>query len=110
MQKVGSDTVEFVSPTFYALIDGNYYVNQKEFSAGDRVYKPDSEENYLVADTADLTGAFSVNRGYAVFRRVEVLEEKEGLCLIKTGTQYGLQPYDHIILDSTGISEYDVIY
>ena len=110
VQKVGSDTVEFVAPTFYALIDDVYYVNQKEFSAGDRIYMPDSEETYLVADMTDLAGVFSVNRGYAVFRRIEILEEKEGLCLISPDTQYGLQPYDHIILDSTGISEYDVIY
>ena len=109
-QASGSDTVEFVSPTFYACLDGYYYVNQKDFSAGDRIFMPDSQEQYVVADTAELTGVYNINRGYAVFRRVEILGETGDMYLIEKGTKYGLSVYDHIILNNRDIREFDVIY
>lgn len=109
-QAAGSDTVEFVSPTFYALVDGYYYVNQTEFSAGDRIFLPDSDEQYVIAETGELQGVFNINRGYAVFRRVVILDEAGDMYLIEKGTTYGLSVYDHIILNNRGIEEFDVIY
>lgn len=109
-QAIGSDTVEFISPTFYALIDGYYYVNQKDFTAGDRLFMPDSQEQYIIADTKELQGVYNINRGYALFRQVIILDETGDIYLIEKGTTYGLAVYDHIILDKKGIKEFDVIY
>ncbi len=110
-RKAGEETPEFISPTFYSLsADGYYYVNQKDFAAGDTIYLPDSDQTFVVAETRELVGAFNINRGYAVFRQVEILEHTENMLLIRSGTPYGLAVYDHIVQENRGVKEFDVIY
>ena len=110
-EMLGEETPEFISPTFYSLsADGYYYVNQKDFAAGDTIYLPDSDQTFVVAETRELVGAFNINRGYAVFRQVEILEHTENMLLIRSGTPYGLAVYDHIVQENRGVKEFDVIY
>ena len=40
----GNQTRKFIEATYYADIDGYYYVNKDIFSVGDCIVKPPSEE------------------------------------------------------------------
>ena len=59
--------------------------------------------------TAKLQGAYNINKGYAVFRKVEILYQNEEYTIINTGTSYGLSLYDHIALDASAIKENQIV-
>ena len=46
-----------------------------------------------------------MDKGYAIFRLIDVLAENEEYTVIKTGTKYGLSLYDHIALNGNEVSE-----
>ena len=53
--------------------------------------------------TASLQGVYNINRGYAVFKQIEILEENGEFYTIKENTSYGLNVYDHIVLDASAV-------
>ena len=57
-----------------------------------------------------LEGAYNINKGYAVFKRVERLNTENGYSIIKKNSISGLSTYDHIALDATSVIEDAVIY
>jgi hypothetical protein len=57
-----------------------------------------------------LTGVYNVNQGYAVFRRIEILDQNDEYCIIKKNTPDGLSAYDQIALDGTTAIEQAIIY
>ena len=65
---------------------------------------------YQIAAKMPLKGVYNVNKGYAVFRKVEILESSNGYSIIKKNTSYGLQTYDHIVLDASSVQDGDILY
>lgn len=108
--ETGEKSVEFVSPTIYETTDEYYYVDPSAFDAGTNLVKPDSDEHYQITAKAPLTGVYNVNKGYAVFRKVEILEQNSEYCIVSEDTQYGISVYDHIVLDGSKVTENDIIY
>lgn len=106
----GSTSTVFVPTTIYETTDEVYYVDCNDFSPGDYIVKPDSEERYQIGTTASLKGVYNINRGYAVFRKVNILYESEEYCIVEQGSTYGLSIYDHIVLDSKAVKEEEIIY
>ena len=51
-----------------------------------------------------------INKGYAIFKKVDILSSNEEYYIVKKNTKYGLSVYDHILLDTEGINEGDFIY
>lgn len=105
----GSETVTFVSPTLYELKDGRYYVDTSEFSEGDVIIKDgSSSDRFIVRDTAVLEGVYSMNKGYAVFRKVNIIDKNEQFCLVENGTSYGITQFDFIVEKSSDVKESDI--
>ena len=108
--KNGKTTTEFVSPTIYYTTDDYYYIDGENVTAGDILVKPDSNETYRVgSDTATLKGVYNVNKGYAVFKQIDILYQSKEYTIVKTGTSYGISLYDHIALDGAKINEDDLL-
>ena len=87
--------------------DEYYYVDageNSELKAGDFLTKDDSEERYQIGMTQTVQGVYNINRGYAVFRRIEILSSNDEYYTIKKGTDYGLSVYDHIVLDANAVT------
>jgi hypothetical protein len=101
---------EFVSPTIYYEKDGYYYVDTSAFTVGEYLILPDSTERYQIGATASLQGVYNVNKGYAVFKQIEILDSNEDYHIVKKNMAYGLSVYDHIILNGNIVSENDIIY
>ncbi len=98
-------------PTDIYYSDENYgYIDARLFQSGEKIHSEKTEEDYTISQKETLKGVFNVNKGYAIFRRIEILYENEEYCIIKKGTQYGLSVYDHIALDSTTAVEQKIIY
>lgn len=108
--KNGKITTEFVVPTIYYETDEFYYIDSENVTAGNRILKADSSAAYTIGtDTASLQGVYNINKGYAVFKQINILYQSEEYTIVETGTAYGIALYDHIALDGTKINENDLI-
>lgn len=109
-QGEGEDpTAEFVEAVIYDEDEENYYVDTSTFQEGDVIIKPDSQDTFTVEDTSPLEGVYSVNRGYAVFRQVSIIDQNDEYCIVETGTSYGIAQYDHIVRDGSTVKEDDIL-
>ncbi len=104
------DPTEFVSATIYDKDDNFYYVDTKDFEENDVLVRPDSTERFTVKDTSPLEGVYCINKGYAVFRKVNIIDQNEEYCIVESGTAYGLAQYDNIVYDSSTVKEEEVLY
>lgn len=108
----GKDTAEFKeAEVYYRNIDTDMaYLDKGAFSEDTVLKKPDSADTLTLHDTETLQGVYNVNKGYAVFRQVDILCESDEYYIIENGNEYGLSNYDHIALDSDSVRENDVVF
>ncbi len=105
----GSDK-KYITPTIYYETDDFYYVDGTDVKRGDKIIKPNSNEQYVVgSDMGKLKGVYNVNKGYAVFKQIEILYQNNDYSIIKTGTKYGISMYDHIVLQGNEVQENSII-
>ncbi len=65
---------------------------------------------YQINVMMPLTGVYNINKGYTVFRKVEILESANGYSIVRKNTRYGLSTYDHIVLDASLVEDDQIIY
>lgn len=87
-----------------------YYVDKNSFKEGDTIVNSDTGEKYTIGDTDTLEGVYCINKGYAVFRRVELLDQNEEYAIVSKNTAYGLSRYDHIVKNADKVKEQDILY
>lgn len=106
------DSVEFEPVTvYYRDIDTDMaYIDVNSFKKETVLVKPDSGDAYTLKDKASLSGVYNVNKGYAIFRQVNILCESEEYYIISNGNDYGLSNYDHIALDSDTVRENEIVF
>ncbi len=109
MVKKGSSS-ELVIPTIYYETDSTYYIDSEKVSADDVIIKPDASDTYRIGSkTAKLKGVYNINKGYAIFKQIEILYQNEDYAIVNKGTSYGIANYDHIALQGDSIKENDLI-
>ncbi len=109
-KKNGEPDYVFVPADIYCSDDEYGYIDGRLFEPGEKIRSDKTKEEFEISKKQSLEGVFNVNKGYAVFRRIEILYKNEEYCIIKKGTQYGLSVYDHIALDGTTAVEQKIIY
>lgn len=108
--KNGKQITEFINPTIYYRTEEFCYIDSEYVQAGDKIIKADSVDKYIIGDDTDkLQGVYNINKGYAVFKQIEIMFQNEEYSIIKTGTSYGVALYDHIALDGSKIQEDELI-
>ena len=101
----------FVTPTIYHESEDSYYIDSEDIAAGSQLLKNAGGERYIVGTTTDeLIGVYNVNKGYAVFKQIEIIYQNEDYSIIRAGTNYGIAPYDHIVLQGDMVNENQIIY
>lgn len=95
----------FYSDGGFAYIDcldfaGDTYISKLDMSARVMLYTFENK----------LEGAYNINKGYAVFKRIERLKTENGYVIVKKNSISGLSAYDHIALDAASVIEDKVIY
>ena len=110
--KDGSSSVRYVTATVYAKEDGYYLVNTDLFKTGDYVQMIDTSKKYQIqADNVEtIQGVYNINKGYAVFREVTIIDENEEFCIVESNNIYGLDAHDHIVLDASAVDTDDIVY
>ncbi len=99
-------SIVFVPATIYYSDEESCYIDMGEeegIHAGDYLIKPGSQDRYQVGQTGSLQGVYNINKGYSVFRQIEILAENNEFYIVQKGTRYGLNVYDHIILDADAV-------
>ncbi len=108
-----TDSIDMVSPTIYFETEGYYYIDPLELSGDNKLVKGFSNSATSLYDVGSekdsLLGVYNVNKGYAVFKQIEIIYQNEEYSIIKTGTSYGIAMYDHIALQGDIISENELI-
>lgn len=107
--KDGEVTMEFSDVTVFQETEESYYIDGNGLSKGSVLVKPDSNETYTLGKTEDLEGVYNINKGYAVFRKVEKLFQNEEYTIVDTGTSSGISLYDHIALDASTVKEGQIV-
>lgn len=108
--KKGQTSVEFVTTSLYELKNGYYYVDKSAFEEGDILIKSDSNEQYTIGDTDSLEGVYNINKGYAVFRKINIIDQNEEYCIVESNTDYGIDQYDNIVLNGSSVKEEEILY
>ena len=110
-EKTGAKTYGFFETEIFWKDEGFYYISGDLISSGEYIVNPDkTESSMLYLFAVKLEGAYNINNGYAVFKRVERLESGTDYVLAKRNSTSGLRAYDHIALNADKVTEGAVIY
>ena len=105
----GSRSVEKVEPVTYSTQEEYCYVDASSFQAGQYICQEDSNERYQLTQTQQLPGVYNMNRGYTVFRKIQILDESEEYYIISPADS-AVSVYDHIVLNGSTVAENQIIY
>ncbi|WP_394911268.1 HlyD family efflux transporter periplasmic adaptor subunit [uncultured Robinsoniella sp.] len=108
--KDGKTVTKYITATVYEKTDKEYYVGTTLFKVGDYILKKDSSKKYQVSGTGSLQGVYNINKGYAVFREIKIIDENEEYCIVEAGSSYGLSQYDRIVLNADTVNDEDIVY
>lgn len=106
----GVETTTLSHPTLYYETDDFYYVDSEDVSENDVVLMSDSSATYVIGSDRDsLIGVYNINKGYAVFKQINIIYQNEAYAIVETKTAYGISLYDHIALDASKVIENQLI-
>ena len=97
----------------YGLVDDKYYISMADDSslkAGDYIVAEGTNERFQIGEKASLQGVYNINKGYAVFKNIEILASNDEYYTVAKGTRYGLNVYDHILLNPNKVEDKQFIY
>ena len=100
----------FPYTTLFRSKEEDFATSKLKLEAGNTLTATESSEIFQAGEKESMKGAYNINKGYTIFRRVEILQENEEYCIVKEGTAYGLSVYDHVVLDAETVEEAQVIY
>lgn len=109
--KVNKDgSTEFIATNQYYESETSYYINETaDIQYGDTIQIPNSDDTYTINKTGSLKGVYNINKGYALFKVIDIIDENEEYSIVKTGTDYGLSLYDHIALNGNELKEGELL-
>lgn len=106
----GTATTEFIETTIYGETETEYYLDDMVLRIGNYILKPESAEKYAISKRGSLKGVYNINKGYADFKQINILYQNDEYAIVKSNTQYGLNVYDYIVLDSEAVEDNEFIY
>ena len=66
-------------------------------------------DTYSLSDVRILDGVYNLNKGYAIFKNVDIIDRTNEYAIIRNRTSSGVALYDHIALNAADIKEGDLI-
>ncbi len=107
----GNRTVETFEISIYNYEDGIYYVDDSILRKDDILCAGGSmTDTYVLGKTGTLIGVYNINKGYADFKQILILSQNDEYSIVESGTDYGLNMYDYIVLDAKVVNENEFIY
>lgn len=113
----GESSIEFTAPSVYMTDDTYCYIDEDELKPGDVIVNTNAvsedgayPEYQIGSTTAKLKGVYNVNTGYTEFRCVDILADSNEYYIVQSGTRYGVQIYDHIVLDASLVKDKQIVF
>lgn len=108
----GSSNVSYITANVYRYENNEYLIDQMVLSEGDYIQLENSAKRIQVQERnlETLHGVYNINKGYAVFREITVIDENEEYCIVESNNVYGLAAYDYIVLDASLVKEDQIVY
>ena len=66
-------------------------------------------DTYSLSEVRKLDGVYNLNKGYAVFKNIDIIDRTNEYAIIRSRTLSGVSLYDHIALIASDVSEGDLI-
>lgn len=109
--KKGKTTTEFIPVTIINedTESGIAYLDTENLKKGDTLLLPESSDTMDLVKTESIKGVYNVNKGYAVFRQVQILSESDEYYIIAEGNSYSLSNYDHIALNGDSVRDNQIV-
>ncbi len=106
----GEITIKQISPTIYKTDDDYYYVDPNSFEDTDVIYNINNNKTLAVSlvGTDTIEGVYSANRGTAEFKMITIIKTVDEFALIEGNGN--LKIYDNIVMDSSTVTENQIIY
>lgn len=107
----GAAQYKFQEADIFYSADGFVYIDCLDFPKETYIVNEDTSSRVMLYTFLNkLEGAYNINKGYAVFKRVERLQTGNGYSIVKKNSISGLSAYDHIALNAATVIEDAVIY
>ena len=111
--KDGSSSTSNVTATVYSSNkeEGYYLISPGLFEDGDYVVMPGTSRKYQITDDVyeTIQGVYNINKGYAIFREVTIVDENEEFCIVDPTDAYGLSAHDRIVLNASEVKDDEII-
>lgn len=109
--ETGTTQYTFHEAEVFYSNDGFCYIDCIDFAKETYISTPDMSSRVMLYTFVNkLEGAYNINKGYSVFKRIERLKTENGYVIVKRNSTSGLSAYDHIALDASTVTEDAVIY
>ncbi len=105
----GEKVQKFIATDIYASTDDSYDISEEGLTAGTKLIHPSGGDAFTLDETTELSGVYNINKGYAVFRIIEILYQNKDYTIVARGSDYGISLYDHIALDGSMVTENEII-
>lgn len=105
----GTESTELVNADIYNKVDDEFYIDTSVFNGGDVIVKQDSSDTFTVSAKETLTGVYNMNKGYADFTKINVINSNKEYSIVESESMYDLQVYDYIVLDGDGVNDSDFV-
>ena len=91
--------------------EGYYLINPGLFDDGDYIVMPGTSRKYQISEDVyeTIQGVYNINKGYAVFREVTIIDENEEFCIVDPTDTYGLSAHDRIVLNASEVKDDEII-
>ena len=110
-QETGTTQYTFKEVEVFYSNEGFSYIDCMDFVKETYISKQDMSSRVMLYTFINkLEGVYNINKGYAVFKRIERLKTENGYVIVKKNSTSGLSAYDHIALDAASAVEDAVIY
>lgn len=109
-KKDGSSSAKYITATVYKEEKTYFLVDSSHFEEGDVILMAEKSKQYTIGDKETLEGVYNINKGYAIFRAITVVDQNEEYCIVEEGATFGLSQYDHIALDASTVNDKDIEY
>jgi hypothetical protein len=101
---------KFIPITVVHEGEDEYFIEGEGLVEDILVEGANSNDSYKLDSKKSLQGVYNINRGYAIFRRIDLLFQNEAYAIVSKDTTMGVSLYDHIALDSSIVKENAILY
>lgn len=108
----GASEIRYLTANVYSYSEGEYLIDSELLQDGDYILLDESAKKMQIQEKhlEVLHGVYNINKGYAVFREITVIDENEEYCIVESNNIYGLAAYDYIVLNAEDVTEDQIVY